>query len=91
MDCNRRHEKPKVVHSDKEWVQRVFRIVEVQDESLVKPGLCLNRMRILVRSDTLATSGRRMMQADAPAVTQNNCDEIYACKVSVRNKNMEQK
>lgn len=52
-DCNRRHEKPKVVHSDKEQVQRVFRVVEVQDESLVKPGPCLNRMRILVRSDTL--------------------------------------
>ena len=52
-DCNRWHEKLKVVHSDKEQVQRVFRVVEVQDESLVKPGPCLNRMRILVRSDTL--------------------------------------
>ena len=40
-NCNRWHEKTEVVHSDIERVNIVFRIVEVQDESLVKLGLLL--------------------------------------------------
>lgn len=59
-DCNRWHEKTEVVHSDIERVNRVFRIVEVQDESLVKLGL-------LLQSDADACSERYFVSKDLSA------------------------